>query len=322
MILCCGEALIDMVPFHSNEGDAFRPLPGGSPYNSAVAVGRLGVPVTFLGRQSQDFFGDMLVNRLRENGVGTDLIVRSKEHSTLAFVKLEKGKEPQYVFYTEGTADRSFSPEDLPAKLPSEVRCILFGSISMTMEPIASTIESMILREAKRTDAQAPVISFDPNIRPIMIHDRVAYGRRMEVWISHSTIVKISGADMEFVYPHLNRDEAFERILSMGPRMVITTLGSDGAMAVGKRDDGSRFTATAPVVDVTVADTIGAGDTFHAAFLSWLELHGKMSRSALSALTEGELHDALSFANKAASLVCSKHGAEPPTMAEMDALRV
>jgi fructokinase len=321
MILCCGEALIDMVPFHANKGDAFRPLPGGSPYNSAVAVGRLGVPVTFLGRQSQDFFGDMLVNRLRENGVGTDLIVRSKEHSTLAFVKLEKGKEPQYVFYTEGTADRSFSPADLPAKLPEEVRCILFGSISMTMEPIASTIESMILREAKRTDLQAPVISFDPNIRPIMIHDRASYGRRMEIWMAHSTIVKISGADMEFVYPDLSRDEAFERVLSLGPRMVITTLGSDGAMAIGKREDGSRFTATAPVVEVTVADTIGAGDTFHAAFLSWLELHGKMSRSALSALTETELRDALFFANKAASLVCSKHGAEPPTMAEMDALR-
>jgi fructokinase len=286
-----------------------------------VAVGRLGVPVTFLGRQSQDFFGDMLVNRLRENGVGTDLIVRSKEHSTLAFVKLEKGKEPQYVFYTEGTADRSFSPADLPATLPPEVRCILFGSISMTMEPIASTIESMVLREAKRTDARAPVISFDPNIRPIMIHDRVSYARRMEVWMAHSTIVKISGADMEFVYPDLSRDEALRRVLSLGPRMVITTLGSDGAMAIGKRDDGSSFTATAPVVEVTVADTIGAGDTFHAAFLSWLELHGKMSRSALSALTETELHDALFFANKAASLVCSKHGAEPPTMAEMEALR-
>jgi fructokinase len=176
----------------------------------------------------------------------------------------------------------------------------------MTMEPIASTIESMILREAKRTDLQAPVISFDPNIRPIMIHDRASYGRRMEIWMAHSTIVKISGADMEFVYPDLSRDEAFERVLSLGPR---------------KREDGSRFTATAPVVEVTVADTIGAGDTFHAAFLSWLELHGKMSRSALSALTETELRDALFFANKAASLVCSKHGAEPPTMAEMDALR-
>jgi len=321
MILCCGEALIDMVPFHASEGDAFRPLPGGSPYNSAVAVGRLGVPVTFLGCLSQDFFGDMLVNRLRDNSVRTNLIVRSEAHSTLAFVKLEQGKEPQYVLYTEGTAVRYFSPADLPATLPVEVQCILFGSISMTMEPIASTIETMILREAKRTDSHAPIISFDPNIRPIMITDRVSYGRRMEVWMAHSTIVKISGADMEFVFPDLRRDEALQRILSLGPRLVITTLGNDGAMAIGKRDDGSLFTATAPVVEVTVADTIGAGDTFHAAFLSWLELHGKMSRSALSALTETDLHDALFFANKAASLVCSRHGAEPPTMAEIDALR-
>lgn len=322
MILCCGEALIDMVPFVAGDGSgAYRPCPGGSPYNSAVAAGRLGAPTAFLGRLSSDFFGSLLVERLAANGVRTDLIVRSDQTTTLAFVKLEPGEEPQYIFYTEGSADRSFSAADLPFPLPSEVRCILFGSISMTMEPVASTIEALVLRESARADAAAPVISLDPNVRPVMIRDRDAYRTRLEKWFAAATIVKISGADMDFVYPGLGREAALEKILAMGPTMVVTTLGPDGALALGRRADGSRFSATAPVVPVKVADTIGAGDTFHAAFLSYLELNGKMSRAALSALTEAELTSALFFANKAASLVCSKRGAEPPTMAEMDALK-
>lgn len=319
MIVCCGEALIDMVPFksgESSENDAFKPCPGGSPYNSAVAIGRLKVPVAFLGRLSTDFFGEALIARLNANGVRTDLIARANQTTTLAFVKLAPGEEPQYAFYTEGSADRSLSPADIPASLPDDARCILFGSISMTMEPIASTIESLVKRESAKR-----VISLDPNVRPVMIRDKAAYVKRLEGWIRSSTIVKISGADMEFVYPDMTRDEALDHVLSMGPSLVVTTLGKDGALAIGKRPDGSAFRATAPVVDVKVVDTIGAGDTFHAGFLSWLEMHGKMSRQAIAGLSEKELSEALFFANKAASLVCAKRGAEPPTLAEMEAFK-
>jgi fructokinase len=261
------------------------------------------------------------VDRLEANGVKTNLIARSDQTTTLAFVKLAHGEEPQYAFYTEGSADRSLSPRDIPEKLPAAASCILFGSISMTMEPVASTIEALVKREfADR------VISLDPNVRPIMIKDKESYVRRLESWISSSTIVKISGADMDFVYPKLSRDEALERVLSLGPALVVTTLGKDGALAIGKRGPesslpGTLFRATAPVFDVPVVDTIGAGDTFHAGFLSWLELNGKMSRRAITELTEAELTEALSFANLAASLVCAKRGAEPPTIAEMEAYK-
>jgi fructokinase len=319
MIICCGEALIDMVradfPGH---GKGFLPLPGGSPYNTAIAIGRLGVPVKFLGRFSTDFFGEILMKRLKDNHVGDDLMIRSEQNSTLAFVKLEKGKEPQYVFYTEGTADRSFSAGDLPQTLPPDTRCILFGSIAMTMEPIATAIETLILHEnARGSGANAPVISFDPNIRPFMIKDKKAYVERFEKWIAASTIAKISAADFEFIYPDLGLEKSLQKILSMGPRLVITTLGPKGAMAILRRNDGSVTQVSAPVVDLPVADTIGAGDTFHGAFLSWLEIKEKMSRYDLANLSETELYDALFFANKAASIVCSRQGAEPPTLREV-----
>ncbi|MDR1445038.1 MAG: carbohydrate kinase [Treponema sp.] len=321
MIICLGEALIDMVPCG---GEAFLPLPGGSPCNTAVAIGRLGVPVKFLGRFSRDFFGEILMKRLGENGVGDDLMVRTDRNSTLAFVKLEPGREPQYAFYTEGTADRSFSAEDLEAKLPGGnlppgANCLLFGSIAMTMEPAASTIESLILSQGTRGDA-APVISFDPNIRPFMIRNREAYVRRFETWLSAVSIAKISTADFDFIYPGLGLEQSLERVLSLGPVLAVSTLGAEGAAALLRRG-AETLRVSAPVVDLPVADTIGAGDTFHGAFLSWLEIHGKMSRRAIAGLGTEELGEALWFANKAASLVCSRRGAEPPTLAEVEALK-
>ncbi|MDR2535156.1 MAG: carbohydrate kinase [Treponema sp.] len=320
MILCCGEALIDMVPFRSSDGKTgFFPYPGGSPYNTAIAIGRLGVPAYFLGRFSKDFFGDMLIQRLADNNVKTDLIIRSDKPAALAFVNLEAGKEPQYVFYTEGTADRSFSPPDIPSELPKEIRCILFGSIAMTMEPVATAIESLIYRETKR-GKEAPILSVDPNIRPFMIRDSVEYIKRFERWVKASTIVKISAADLAFIYPALALEAALQRLVSLGPRLAVATLGPDGATALLRQDSGNLIASTVPAPEVMVVDTIGAGDAFHGALLSWLELKAKMAHTALASLTEGELTEALSFANKAASLVCTRPGAEPPAFAEVAAL--
>ncbi|MCL1992239.1 MAG: carbohydrate kinase [Spirochaetes bacterium] len=318
MIICCGEALIDMIPAPvDGRGDGFLPLPGGSPYNTAIAIGRLGVPVKFLGRLSTDFFGELLVKRLRKNRVGDDLIVRCGQKSTLAFVKLQRGREPQYVFYTESSADRSLTAQDLPRKLPGDTNCILFGSISMTMEPVATAIETLISREGAGQGSRAPVVSLDPNIRPFMIANKAAYKKRFEKWVAASTIVKISEADFGFIYPKLEPGKALQKIIGMGARLAINTKGGRGAEALLRRDDGTAIKAAVPGIKVPLADTIGAGDTFHGAFLAWLELKSKMSQAALAGLTEGELCEALFFANKAASIVCSRSGAEPPSRREL-----
>ncbi|MCL2374619.1 MAG: carbohydrate kinase, partial [Treponema sp.] len=294
MIFCCGEALIDMirVPVPGSP-EGFLPFPGGSPYNAAIAIGRMGVPVKFLGRFSTDFFVDTLVKKLKDNNVGDEYVIRSDQNTTLAFVKLEKGKDPQYAFYAEGTADRSLRTEDLPASLPADIRCILFGSIAMTMEPIATAIEALILREGARKSPDqmdgAPVLSFDPNIRSFMIKDRAAYRERFEKWIAASTIAKISAGDFEFLYPKMEAEKALQKILAMGPRLAICTMGTKGALALLRRNDGSVAKVRVPAVALPVVDTIGAGDAFHGALLAWLELEDKMSRSSLVGLSENEL---------------------------------
>ncbi|MDR2767720.1 MAG: carbohydrate kinase [Treponema sp.] len=325
MILCCGEALIDMVPERDSAGrNLYAPCYGGSPYNTAIAAGRVlgrdadSRPRTaFFSRLSTDFFGEELIRNLEANYVSTALVRRTKdETTTLAFVKLEAEKEPSYLFYTTGAADRALCETDLPEKLPAEVNCLLFGSISMTLEPAATAIESLIMREHAREGG--PVISHDPNVRPLMILNREAWLRRFENWARASDIVKISAADFDFIYPRLGLEACVEKLLSLGPRLVAVTLGKDGALALLK-SGGGIIRVRAAAVDLPVADTIGAGDTFHGAFLAKLELEGRLSREALPRLDEAELKEALIFANRAAAIVCSRKGANPPALSEIKA---
>ena len=325
MVICCGEALMDMVltSFPEN-GNGFLPLPGGCSYNTSIAIGRLGVPVQFLGKISTDFFGDILIKRLRENNVGDNLIVRTELNTTLAFINVcenqthenqaSENQRPQYSFYIDGTSAPMLFPANLPSVLPAQTSCIVFGSISMNMEPAAVTIEDFINRY--QSD-DSPLISFDPNIRPFMIKNREMYIENFERWVSASVIVKLSAEDAEYVYPGFEPEKVLSKILSLGTRLAICTLGQDGSLAMLRCNDESIITASAPAIETTLVDTVGAGDTFHGAFLVWLQLRGKLSRSALSGLSEFELYDALYFSNKAASFVCSRHGADPPWTEEL-----
>jgi len=315
MILCIGEAVMDM--FYKNipnEGEFFVPLPGGCSYNTSIAISRLKQPAAFFGKISTDFFGEKQVRRLRENNVRDDLLIRSDLDPILAFIKTEEGREPQYAFYDEGTCDRSLSIEELPV-LPDETTCIVFGSVSMTMEPIATTIETFINRAAEKK-----VIAFDPNIRPMMIKDRAAYLKRFEKWAGASTIVKISAEDYDYIRANTDPREALRSIIDMGSKLAIMTLGPDGAIAMLKRGT-EVIEAGSPAVDAgAIADTVGAGDTFLGAILAWLERNDKMSHNAIAALSEKDLNDALAFANKAAAIVCTRRGAEPPTLEEVENL--
>jgi len=315
MILCIGEAVIDMFQKRVPAlGDVFLPLPGGCSYNTSIAISRLGSPAAFLGRLSTNFFGEIQAKRLRENNVKDDLLIRCDQNPILAFIKTEEDKEPQYAFYEEGTADRLLTTEELPP-LPVDTSCVVFGSISMCMEPIATTIENFIIKEAQR----GTVVAFDPNIRPMVIKDRDAYLKRFEKWACVSTIVKISAEDYEYIVSGKSPEEALRNILEMGSRLAIITLGHGGAAAMLRRDDGHVIEAVSPAFDAgEIADTVGAGDTFLGAFLAWLHQKGKLSHNAIASLSENDLNDALTFANKAAAIVCARRGAEPPTLEEIE----
>lgn len=310
MILVCGEALIDLVPLSQGDEPAYVARAGGSSFNVAMGLGRLGIPVGFLGRISSDPFGQLLRRRLLADGVDCRFVQEGDEPSTLAIVHLDAGAEPVYAFHGEGTADRMLRVEDLPADLPEEVGALHFGSISMVREPGASAFEAIMRRERGR-----PVISLDPNVRPSLVGERAAYVTRLEGWVSLADVVKVSRADLAWLYPEAAPDAVAAAWLARGPALVVVTKGHDGSLGLTAGDRVE--VAGTPVV---VSDTVGAGDAFTSGLLAWLHGAGWLDRTRIREIPANELRACLTFANRAAATTCTRAGAQPPTRSEMDAL--
>jgi fructokinase len=299
VIVVAGESLIDLTPTDRAGGSAYVPHPGGSSYNVAVGLGRLGAPTAFLGRLSRDPFGRMLRDHLEGSGVSTELTVVGSEPTAVAFVHLS-ADEPEYSFHIAQTADRSLLPADL-RPLPDDADCLHFGSISLVLEPAASTYEYLGRREAGRR-----LLTLDPNIRPSLLPDPDVYRCRLEDWVARVDLVKVSAADLAWFAPNASVDEVATRWLELGAALVLVTLGSEGATAY-------RRGATVGVgpADVTVVDTVGAGDAFTSAVLAFLHRDGGLDRPALERLSSSRLEELLSFATTAASRSCSRPGADP-----------
>jgi len=300
VILVAGEALVDLTPARCGDGTGYLPRPGGSPYNVAIGLGRLDVPVGFLGRLSTDTFGRLLRERLQASQVSLTYVLDAEEPTTLAFVHLSDDEEPEYAFYTEGTAGRVLLPEHLP--VVPEGAAMHFGSFSLALEPGASTLEGLMRRESRRR-----LLSLDPNVRPGLVADRDAYLRRLEGLVRLADLVKVSRADLAWLYPGQAPEAVASRWLGLGPALVLVTLGKDGAAAFGAAAHASA--ATPPV---TVVDTVGAGDAFTSAALAWLHRHDALDRRGLETLGAAALEALLAFANGSAADTCTRPGADPP----------
>ncbi len=308
MFVVCGEALVDLTPARCDGAPGFIAHPGGSPYNVAVALARLGAPAAFLGRVSTDAFGRMLKRHLAENGVDLRYLREGPEPSPLAFVQMAEGGEPEYAFYREHTADRLLASEDVPAGFPPEVSMLHFGSLSLVLEPLASTLRTLFHREHG-----GRLLSLDPNVRPRMISDPDAYRQTLEALIARADIVKASRADLAWLYPGVPALQAAARWREMGPAIVVATLAQDGAVGFG-----GAGTVRVPGKPVRVVDTVGAGDAFTAGLLGWLYDQDRLSRAGLRSLSGGELTRALDYANQVAALTCERAGADPPRREEVE----
>ena len=306
MIVCCGEALIDMLPRESTGGEpAFAPYAGGAVFNTAIALGRLGAPVEFLSGMSTDFFGDMLRSTLAASHVGTRFASMSERPSTLAFVRLVGG-QATYLFYYENTAGRMLSEADLPT-LPEEATAMLFGAISLIPEPCGSAYESLMRREHQRR-----VIMLDPNIRPGFIPDRARHLDRMRRMMAMADIVKLSDEDLSWFGEQGSPEEVARRWLESGPSVVIVTGGAKNATAYTRE----TIVSVAPE-SVSVVDTVGAGDTFNAGVLASLHEAGVLSKAAIRQISESTLKAALLLGAKAARVTVSRAGANPPWRREI-----
>ncbi len=303
MIVVCGEALIDLVPAAGGAADLLSPRLGGGPFNTAVALGRLGVPTAFLGRLSTDGFGDRLRTALSTASVDLRLVADGDEPTTLAVVQLSAAREATYRFYVDGTADRLLSDSDIPDPLPPAALAYHFGTLSLVTEPGANTLER-VMRTAR---AAGKVIAVDPNVRPAFLPDRAEYRARLDVWFAHAHVVKVSATDLGWLYPGERSAAVVDRWLGRGVKLVVVTDGATGAVATGAPGE-----ITVPAASVTVVDTIGAGDAFNAGLMAWLHGNQLFDSEQLSRLGRDELAAAVGFANRVAAFTCTRAGADPP----------
>lgn len=303
MIVVAGEALIDLVPKGRGALAGLRPALGGGPFNTAVALGRLGSSTAFVSRASHDAFGEALLDGLRRAGVDVSAVQRGPEPTTLAVATIDSGGSAAYSFYVEGTADRLFTT---PAALPEGTRAVSFGTCSLALEPGASAYEELMRSAA----GQGLFTALDPNIRAGLIPDADAYRERFRGWLPSVTLLKLSEEDARWL------GGTPREWLAAGPSAVVVTRGGDGLTVFTA--DGAEHRVPGEKVDVV--DTIGAGDTVNAALLHGLSTLDALSARALSGLGPDTWRRLLGFAARAAAVTCSRAGAEPPYAAELGEL--
>jgi fructokinase len=304
VIVVGGEALVDLV----DNGGSRSAVAGGGPYNTAVALGRLDVPVSFLGAVSRDSYGCVLAQLLADAGVDESLLRWSDLPTPKATVHHEEDGRNSYTFSLAGTAFTDLTPELLP-QLPDDAWAIHVGTLSLAVDPPAEAYEALLDREAGRR-----LITLDPNVRPDIFGDADAYRARFERLAALADIVKLSADDAAWLYPELPLAAVPELILGFGPRLVALTCGPHGAVARSR-----TASVDVPGMPVRVVDTVGAGDSFGAALLAALIDERALGAEAQRELDEEVLRRAVTYAVAASAVTCTRTGAVPPSRAEIEA---
>ena len=310
MIAVCGEALMDVFSAaETSTGLMLDARVGGSPFNVAVGLARLAQPVVFFSAISHGFLGDRLMATLQTEGVDISAVSRTAAPTTLSLVGLDASGVPSYSFYGHGAADRQLQLSDLAVltRLSHQVQAVHLGSYATVVEPTASTLRALVEREHKRC-----LIAYDPNLR-LNVEPDVRVWRDAVGWMLPRThLLKISDEDLALLQPGMAPTDFATHALAQGVIWVVVTCGAQGAQAWCAR---GHVQVASP--QVSLIDTVGAGDTFQAALLTWLSERSALSASAMARLDVASLEQALHFAAAAASITCSRRGADLPRRAEL-----
>ena len=307
MIICAGESLIDMVSFR---GEAeYTPHVGGSNFNSSIALGRLGADTYYFGAVSNDSYGELIESKLRHSKVKEEFVIKTNRPTTLAYADVIDGIA-EYTFVDEHSAGRLLDSSSLKPFLDGvkKAKALLVGGISLQAEPCGSSWQSFIEEVAGHLP-----IYFDANVRPDFIENKQAYLARF-IELTHKVdILKISDEDYRYLFGAQDINEVSKSWLDNGIKLVILTLGSEGSKVIN--GNGNKVFAESLKVDVV--DTIAAGDTFNAGFLLNLDEQDLLDRDSLKTINNDQLTQALSFANKVASITVTRKGANPPWHEEL-----
>ena len=312
MYLVCGEALFDF--FSENDVNAqaskvnYKAIAGGSPFNVAVGLRRLGIDVALFAGLSSDYLGRRLQQVLQEEGVRPDYLQDFDAPTTLAMVAVGADGSPHYSFRGEGCADRQLLPGHLP-ELGAEVRGLHIGSFSLVVQPIADTLLALVRRESGKR-----LISLDPNVRLNPEPNIELWRERINTLVEHADLIKVSDEDLNLLYPERDPQSVIHGWLEHRCQLVFLTRGGQGATVFSRRH-GSW---SAPACAVVMADTVGAGDTFQAALIAWLTEQQLDSVEGLQRMSREQIDAMLTFAVSAAALTCGKTGPDLPYRHQLD----
>lgn len=310
MYLVCGEALFDffsLEPSPRNSEVEFKAVAGGSPFNVAIGLRRLGVESALFTGISTDYFGLRLRRVLAEEGVADDYLVGSDAPTTLAMVGLDQQGSPQYSFRGEGCADRQLHSADIP-QLDARVRGIHVGSYSLVVKPVADTLLELIT-------AQYPqrLISYDPNVRLNPQPDIALWRISVETLVNYAHMIKVSDEDLELLYPGQDPQVLVHSWLSERCQLIFLTRGQQGASVFSYQHGHWDI----PSVPVITRDTVGAGDTFQAALLAYLQRNDLDSPAGLASISRWHVDAMLKLAVHAAAITCSRTGPDLPFWSEV-----
>lgn len=311
MFVVGGESLIDLVPVSSAPGAERQAIAGGSPFNCAIALAKLGNPTGFLCPISQDEHGDLLLAPLQAAGVDVLLKERVPEPTTKAIVTFNEKMQASYVF--ERGADHAFTREGLLAALPGQVELYQVGGFA----PILPEDAEKWMAVVKAAIGRGATISIDINVREKLVDDEDGYRQRLSDFLDLAHVIKLSEEDHEWLEPGVTIEEHAQLLLDRpNCELVVVTLGEHGSRAFSNVANAQAGIYAPPVF----GDTVGAGDSLMAGILTWLNETGALKLGKLGTLDEAALRTTLRFGAVVAGLNCAEKGCKPPTRAQVDAV--
>lgn len=298
-ILTVGESVLDIV--ESLDGTVTA-HPGGSPANVAVGLSRLGQQATFLTELGDDAPGRQILAHLTQAGVTT--IRAPSGHRT---------PTARAIVGADGAATYDFDIAwTFEADVPAGASHVHTGSIACHLDPGAPAVERVVAAARERA-----TVSYDPNVRETLVGDHADVVARTERMIALADVVKASDEDIAWLYPHHTVEQVLRAWTASTPLLAVATLGAAGSLACLR----GELITVAPIA-VTVADTVGAGDSYMAALIDGLAragLLGPAGRTALEAVDASTIAAVVTRAARAAAITVSRAGANPPTLDQLDA---
>lgn len=303
VIVVIGEALTDCV--NSTGGEVMTEVPGGSPLNVAIGLGRLGQSVLLATRCGKDARGLAIVEHVRNSSVDLIPAATGLPWTSTAMAMLAEDGSASYEFDLRWDLETQMVPE-------GDYLHVHTGSIGATLAPGASAVVEIIRRER----ARGASVSYDPNARPRIMGEADQVRGQMEDLIRLSDVVKASDEDIAWLYPGASISQVVSRWQTMGPGLVLVTKGASGVSA-----HTPGVSVELPTHASTVVDTIGAGDSFMAGLLAGLadkNLLGQVHEAALRTISKVDLNEVVTFALSCAAVTVARAGANPPTRAELE----